>query len=87
MSTLGMSNCLIDWSERTPEECGIKVKIIGSLLIQHTVSRWCSSGCVNKGCGGVNRWLQTADQLPKILFYRQPGRQSGTASTGHAQTH
>ncbi|MFN9910345.1 MAG: hypothetical protein ACK56F_30240, partial [bacterium] len=30
-----------------------------NLLIQHTVSRWCSSGCVHEGCGGVDRWLQT----------------------------
>ncbi len=34
---------------------------IGNLLIQHTVSRWCSSGCVHEGCCGVDHWLQTKD--------------------------
>ena len=36
-----------------------------NLLIQHTVSRWCSSGCVHEGCGGVHHWLQTEDQAPQ----------------------
>jgi len=27
-----------------------------NLLIQHTVSRWCSSGCVHEGCGSVGVW-------------------------------
>ncbi len=44
------------WRAR-PKESGI----VGNLLIQHTVSRWCSSGCVHDGCGGVDRWLQTKD--------------------------
>ncbi len=40
-----------------------------NLLIQHTVPRWCSSGCVHEGCGGVNRWLQTGDLvLPDFLL-------------------
>jgi hypothetical protein len=38
-----------------PKESGI----VENLLIQHTVSRWCSSGCVHRGCGGVDCWLQT----------------------------
>jgi hypothetical protein len=25
------------------------------------VSRWCSSGCVHEGCGGVHHWLLTED--------------------------
>jgi hypothetical protein len=41
-----------------PKESGI----VGNFLIQRTVSRWCSSGCVHEGCGGVDRWLQTEDQ-------------------------
>ncbi len=42
---------------------------IGNLLIQHTVSRWCSSGCVHEGCGSVNHWLQTEDwALPGFLL-------------------
>jgi hypothetical protein len=41
-----------------------------NLLIQHTVSRWCSSGCVHEECGGVDRWLQTKDLvLPDFLLY------------------
>ncbi len=47
--------------------------------IQHTVSSLCSSDCVHEGCGSVNRWLQTEDQLLRILFYRQPGRHASTA--------
>jgi hypothetical protein len=35
----------------------------------YTVSRWCSSGCVHKGCGGVHHWLQTEDwALPDFLL-------------------
>jgi hypothetical protein len=49
-----------------------------NLLIQHTVSRWCSSGCVHEGCGGVDRWLQTGDWSFQIFFYRQPTRQAST---------
>ena len=49
-----------------------------NLLIQHTVSRCCSSGCVHEGCGGVNRWLQTGDWSSQIFFYRQPIRQAST---------
>ncbi len=49
-----------------------------NLLIQHTVSRWCSSGCVHEGCGGVDRWLQTDDWSSQIFFYRQPTRQAST---------
>ncbi len=50
-----------------------------NLLIQHTLSRWCSSDCVHEGCGNVNHWLQTEDQLHWIFFYRHPGRQASTA--------
>ncbi len=46
------------WEKGTPEENGI----VRNLLIQHTVSRWCSSDRVHEGCGGVDRWLQTKDQ-------------------------
>ncbi len=49
-----------------------------NLLIQHTASRWCSSGCVHEGCGGVDRWLQTGDWSSQIFFYRQPTRQAST---------
>ncbi len=49
-----------------------------NLLIQHTVSRWCSSGCVYKGCGGVDRWLQTDHWVSQIFFYRRPIRQAST---------
>jgi hypothetical protein len=49
-----------------------------NLLIQHTVSRWCSSGCVHEGCGGVDRWLQTDHWVSQISFYRQPIRQAST---------
>ena len=49
-----------------------------NLLIQQTVSRWCSSGCVHEGCGGVDPWLQTDDWSSQIVFYRQPTRQAST---------
>jgi hypothetical protein len=49
-----------------------------NLLIQHTVSRWCSSGCVHEGCVGVDRWLQTDHWVSQIFFYRQPIRQAST---------
>jgi hypothetical protein len=49
-----------------------------NLLIQHTVSRWCSSGRVHEGCGGVDHWLQTGDWALQIFFYRQPTRQAST---------
>ena len=49
-----------------------------NLLIQHTVSRWCSSGCVHEGCGGVDRWLQTDHWVSQIFFYRQPIRQASS---------
>ncbi len=49
-----------------------------NLLIPHTVSRWCSSGCVHEGCGGVDRWLQTDHWVSQIVFYRQPIRQAST---------
>ncbi len=65
------SVCLIDGKGRAPvdqwapKESGT----IGNLLIQHTVSRWCSSGCVQEGCGGVDHWLQTKDwALPGFLL-------------------
>ena len=45
-----------------------------NLLIQHTVSRWCSSGCVHEGCGSVHHWLLT-DHWSWVCFYRQPSRQ------------
>jgi hypothetical protein len=32
------------------------------LLIQHTVSKWCSSEIVHKGCGGIDHWHQTEFQ-------------------------
>ncbi len=51
-----------------------------NLLIQHTVPRWCSSGFVHKGCGGVDRWLQTDNWSSQIFFYRQPSRQASTRS-------
>ncbi len=56
-------SCLIDWEGRAPVDQGApKVEWhVENLLIQHTVSRWCSSGCVQEGCGGVDRWLQTKD--------------------------
>ena len=49
-----------------------------NLLIQHTVSRWCSSGCVHEGCGSVDRWLQTDHWVSQIFFYRKPTRQART---------
>ena len=49
-----------------------------SKLIQHTVSRWCSSGCVHEGCGGVDRWLQTDHWFSWVCFYSQPIRQAST---------
>jgi hypothetical protein len=52
--------------------------IVGNLLIQHTVSRWCSSGCVDEGCSGVDRWLQIKDQALQDFLYRQPSRQAST---------
>jgi hypothetical protein len=51
-----------------------------NLLIQHTVSRWCSSGCVHEGCGGVDRWLQTDHWVSQIFFYRQSISQASTKS-------
>ncbi len=56
--------CLIDWKgvplliRARPKKSGI----VGNFLIQRTVSKWCSLGCVQEGCGGVDRWLQTEDQ-------------------------
>ena len=49
-----------------------------SKLIQHTVSRWCSSGCVHEGCGGVDRWLQTDHWSSWVCFYSRPIRQTST---------
>jgi hypothetical protein len=49
-----------------------------NLLIQHTVSRWCSSGCVHEGCGGVDRWLQTDHWSSWVCFYSRPIRQTST---------
>ncbi len=49
-----------------------------NLLIQHTVSRWCSPDCVHEGCGGVDRWLQTDHWVSQIFFYRQPIKQAST---------
>ena len=49
-----------------------------NLLIQHTVSRWCSSGCVHEGCGSVHHWLLTDHWVSQIFFYRQPSRQAST---------
>ena len=46
-----------------------------NLLIQHTVSRWCSSGCVHEGCGSVHHWLLTDHWSSWVCFYRQPSRQ------------
>ncbi len=71
-------NCLIDCSGRAPKGVWQNGEEV-NLLIQHTVFRWCSSDCVHEGCDGVDRWLQTEDQLPRILFYTHPGRQTSTA--------
>ena len=49
-----------------------------NLLIQHTVSRWCSSACVHEGCGGVDGWLQTDHWFSQVCFYSQPIRQAST---------
>ena len=49
-----------------------------NLLIQHTVSRWCSSGCVHEGCGCVDRWLQTVHWSSWVCFYSRPIRQTST---------
>ncbi len=49
-----------------------------NLLIQHTVSRWCSSACVHEGCGGVDRWLQTDHWSSWVCFYSRPIRQAST---------
>jgi hypothetical protein len=51
--------------------------IIGNLLIQYTVFRWCRSGCVHEGCGGVHHWLQTKDQalLDFLLWATQQAGQ------------
>ncbi len=58
-----------------------------NLLIQHSVSRWCSSGCVHEGCGGVHHWLQTEDWCLPDFFYRQPSRQASTPCPHpHAET-
>jgi hypothetical protein len=58
--------CLVDRKGRAPVGQGAPKGEWHSwelnLLIQRTVSRWCSSGCVHEGCGGVDRWLQTKDQ-------------------------
>ncbi len=64
------SVCLIDGKGRAPVDQGAHKEsvTIGNLLIQHTVSRWCGSGCVHEGCGGVDHWLQTKDwALPGFL--------------------
>ncbi len=67
--------CLKDWEGPAP---GRRVRpqesgIVGNLLIQHTVSRCCSSDCVHEGCGSVDRWLQTKDQaLLDFLFLGNP---------------
>jgi hypothetical protein len=69
-------NYLIDWSGRTQRS----VALIGKLTDSAYRSRWCSSGCVHRGCGGVHRWLKTEKaRLSRILFYRHPGRQAGIA--------
>ncbi len=65
--------CLIDGKGRAHLRRARSRKMalftIGNLLIQHTVSRWCSSGCVHEGCGGVDHWLQTEDwALPGFLL-------------------
>jgi hypothetical protein len=61
--------CLFDRKGRAPVgQCTPKGEWHSwelNLLIQHTVSRWCSSGCVHEGCGGVHHWLQTEDQAPQ----------------------
>jgi hypothetical protein len=70
--------CLIDGKGRAPVDQGAPKEsgTIGNLLIQHTVSRWCSSGCVHEGCGGVDHWLQTKDwALPDFLL--QATQQAG----------
>ena len=61
--------CLFDRKGRAPVgQCTPKGEWHSwelNLLMQHTVSRWCSSGCVHEGCGGVHHWLQTEDQAPQ----------------------
>ena len=49
-----------------------------NLLIQHTVSRWCSSGCVHEGCGSVHHWLLTDHWSSWVCFYSRPIRQAST---------
>ncbi len=68
------------YSEGAPLGKGLfqSVTMNFNLLIQHTVSRWCSSGCVHEGCGGVDHWLQTDNWSSQIFFYRQPIRQAST---------
>jgi hypothetical protein len=34
------------------------------LLIQHIVSKWCSSEVVHEGSGNVYCWFQTESQAP-----------------------
>ncbi len=51
------------WGAPQRAYCGRILKFVEEcLLIQNTVSRWCSSGCVNAGCGVVHRWLQNEEQ-------------------------
>ncbi len=67
-----------DGKGRAPVDQGVPKKsgIIGNLLIQHTVSRRCSSGCVHEGCGGVNHCLQTKDHA-LLDFLLQSPQQAG----------
>ncbi len=65
--------CLIDRNERAPVGQGALKEngtySLENLMIQHTVSRWGSSGCVHEGCGGVDHWLQTGEwSLPDFLL-------------------
>jgi hypothetical protein len=46
------------------------------------VSRWCSSGCVHEGCGGVHHWLQTKDQA-LLDFLLEATQQAGQYNMPH----
>ncbi len=49
------------WGRARPFDKGLSqsVTMNFNLLIQHTVSRWCSSGCVHERCGSVHHLLLT----------------------------
>ena len=51
------------WGRARPFGKGLSqsVTMNFNLLIQHTVSRWWSSGCVHERYGSVHHWLLTED--------------------------